>query len=88
MFGTLTVTPVTDEVVTITGNSGTELYDGAEETVTGYVVTNISNLLYTGADFVQRHGREWHECGVYNMELSLKTSRTTAPTSRTHLCDC
>ena len=50
--GTLTVTPVTDEVVvTIVGNKDGLTYDGAAHTVTGYTVTNISNPLYTAADF-------------------------------------
>ena len=50
--GTLTVTPVADKVtVTITEHSGSELYDGAEKTVTGYTVTAISNKLYKEADF-------------------------------------
>ncbi|MGI6367564.1 MAG: InlB B-repeat-containing protein [Anaerolineae bacterium] len=49
--GTLTVTALTDTVtVTITENSGTELYDGSEKTVTGYTVA-IDNPLYTEADF-------------------------------------
>lgn len=49
--GTLTVTPVTDKVtVTITGNTGTVTYDGAERSVTGYE-TAISNSLYKAADF-------------------------------------
>ncbi len=50
--GTLTVSTLDDEIiVTITENSGTELYDGEEKTVTGYTVTSISNPLYTKDDF-------------------------------------
>lgn len=49
--GTLTITPVTDEViVTITGNTKTETYDGTEKTVEGYTVKS-SNPLFTTADF-------------------------------------
>ena len=40
-----------DVVVTIAGNTATNTYDGTEHTVTGYQVTNISNTLYTEADF-------------------------------------
>ena len=40
-----------DVVVTIVGNYATNTYDGTEHTVTGYQVTNISNTLYTEADF-------------------------------------
>ena len=51
-YGTLKVTPVTEEVVvTITGHKGSAKYDGSEKTVTGYDVTGISNPLYTENDF-------------------------------------
>ena len=51
-YGTLKVTPVTEEVVvTITGHKGSAKYDGSEKTVTGYEVTGISNALYTENDF-------------------------------------
>ena len=50
--GGLTINPVTSEiVVTITENSATHTYDGTEKTVTGYIVTNISNTLYSESDF-------------------------------------
>ena len=50
--GTLAVTPLTDKVtVTITGNTSTVTYNGAEQSVTGYKVESISNPLYTAADF-------------------------------------
>ena len=50
--GTLAVTPLTDKVtVTITGNTSTLTYNGAEQSVTGYKVESISNPLYTAADF-------------------------------------
>ena len=49
--GTLKVTPVTDQVtVTITGNTGSEKYDGNSHKVTGYTST-FSNALYTANDF-------------------------------------
>ena len=49
--GTLKVTPVTDKVtVTITGNTGSEKYDGNSHKVTGYTST-FSNALYTANDF-------------------------------------
>ena len=51
-YGTLKVTPVTEEVVvTITGHKDSAKYDGAEKTVTGYDVIGISNPLYTENDF-------------------------------------
>ena len=50
--GTLKITPVTDKVtVTVTGNTGTVTYNGAEQSVAGYKVESISNPLYTAADF-------------------------------------
>ena len=49
--GKLKVTPVTDQVtVTITGNTGSEKYDGNSHKVTGYT-TSFSNGLYTEANF-------------------------------------
>lgn len=49
--GKLEVTPVTAEViVTITGNTASEKYDGTEKTASGYGVS-ISNEKYTEADF-------------------------------------
>ena len=50
--GTLTITAdATDVVVYISGNTGTEKYDGTEKTVTGYKVTSISSGLYKESDF-------------------------------------
>ena len=50
--GTLTVTPMTAEVVVnIQGSKLGKVYNGAEQSVTGYKVESISNPLYTAADF-------------------------------------
>ena len=50
--GKLTVTPVTAEVtVNIKEHSGKKLYNGSEQSVSGYDVTNISNALYKVKDF-------------------------------------
>ena len=48
--GALTITPVDEVVVTITGHNNTVPYDGDEHTVTGYDVS-ISNDLYKEGDF-------------------------------------
>ncbi len=72
VYGTLTVTAVTDKVtVTITENSGTAKYDGEEHTVTGYEVTSISNPLYTEADFTfsGTDSVSGTDAGSYDMEL-------------------
>ena len=46
------ITPVADEVVvTIAGNNASAVYDGEEHVVTGYEVTEISNVLYTKDNF-------------------------------------
>jgi hypothetical protein len=71
-YGTLTVSAVTDKVtVTITENSGTELYDGTEKKVTGYTVA-ISNPLYTEADFSFSGDASVSgtNAGTYNMALT------------------
>ena len=73
VYGKLKVTPVTETVtVTIKENSGTEKYDGAEKTVTGYTVENISNPLYTVNDFTFSGSAEVKgtNAGTYNMNLS------------------
>lgn len=48
--GTLTITPIDTVVVTITGNTDTKVYNGAEQSVIGYTV-KISDPKYTEADF-------------------------------------
>lgn len=48
--GTLTITPIDTVVVTITGKTDTKVYNGAEQSVTGYTV-KISDPKYTEADF-------------------------------------
>ena len=71
-YGKLKVTPVTDEViVTITENSGSYKYDGTEKTVTGYVVTSISNPLYTTRDFTFSGNAtiKGTDAGTYDMNL-------------------
>ena len=71
--GKLEVTPLTDKVtVTITGNTGSEKYDGKSHSVEGYDVTKISNALYKKAD-VQFNGTakaEGIEVGTYTMKLT------------------
>lgn len=55
--GKLTINPVTDKVtVTIKGNTGSETYNGEEQSVTGYTVESISNNLYTSSDFSLKAG--------------------------------
>lgn len=78
--GTLEVTPVTDEVVvTITENSGEKLYNGAEQSVTGYTVSS-SNALYTENDFSFSGDdtAKGTNVGTYNMELTAGNFANTS----------
>ena len=54
--GWLDITPITNEVtVTITGNHDTKVYNGSEQSVTGYTI-DISNELYKSSDFSLKVG--------------------------------
>ncbi len=70
--GQLTITPITEEVVvTITENSDSVIYNGSEQSITGYQVTDISNSLYKEADFTFNGVAEANgiEAGTYDMEV-------------------
>ena len=74
VFGTLKVTPVTDEVVvTITGREDSAQYDGAKHSVSGYDVA-ISNELYTEDcfEFGGKAVAEGVHAGEYAMGLNEK----------------
>ena len=80
--GSLLVTPVTDQVVvTLKENSGTEVYDGTEKTVTGYTVADISNKLYTDKDFTFTGNAEVKgtDAGIYDMELKAEDFQNINP---------
>ena len=80
--GSLLVTPVTDQVVvTLKENSGTEVYDGTEKTVTGYTVADISNKLYTDKDFTFTGNDEVKgtDAGIYDMELKAEDFQNINP---------
>ena len=68
----LTINPTADKVtVTITGHTGSAIYDGTEKSVTGYDVT-ISNALYTENDFTFTGTAEAKgiNAGTYPMNLT------------------
>ena len=69
--GTLTINPVDEVVVTITGHNDTVPYDGTEHTVTGYDVS-IDNELYTEDDFTFTGEAEVKatNAGTYDMGLN------------------
>ncbi len=78
--GQLVITPVAEEVVvTIAENSGTYTYDGTEKTVTGYTVKEISNDLYTAADFTfsGTDSVSGTDAGSYDMELTAEDFANT-----------
>ena len=82
--GTLEVTPNNDEVVvTIVENSGTKVYDGTEQSVTGYTVGSISNAAYNAADieFVGSDAAKTAsgtDAGTYDMNLSSSDFRNAS----------
>ena len=75
--GKLVIDPVTDKVtIKITGNSDTVTYNGTEQTVSGYKVTEISNPLYKEADFTFSGKAEVTgiDVGSYTMEVPYATT--------------
>ena len=79
--GTLTVTPVTDEViVTITEHGGDHLYDGKEKFVEGYDAVS-SNPLYTASDYSFSGDAtvKGTNAGSYDMELVPEDFENTSP---------
>ncbi len=80
--GKLKVTPVTAAVtVTIKGNTDSVRYNGKEHKVEGYQVENISNNLYTKADFALKDGSKAEAKGTrvdtYPMGLTKESFENT-----------
>ena len=70
--GKLTIKPVADEVVvTIEGNHDSKVYDGTEHVVTGYEVTEISNVLYTKDNFSFSGNAEAKRTAVGKTDMGL-----------------
>lgn len=78
--GKLTITPVGGIVVTITGNTGSRPYSGAEQSVTGYTVST-SNPLYTEANFTftGTATAKGTDAGSYAMRLTPEQFENTNP---------
>lgn len=71
--GTLTITPVMDEVlVEIKGNTASVTYDGQLHKVDGYDASSISNSLYTANDFTYNGvaKAEGTDAATYPMNLA------------------
>ena len=62
--GTLTITPIDTVVVTIKGNTDSKVYNGIEQSVTGYTVESISNDNYKETDFSLKEGFEAKAAGT------------------------
>ena len=78
--GTLTVTPLTAEVVVnIQGSKLSKVYNGAEQSVNGYE-TAISNPLYTAADFAFSGTASvtGTDAGSYPMGLTAEQFKNTS----------
>ena len=81
-YGTLTVTASDAEVVvTIKGNSGVKTYNGAEQSLEGYTITNISNPLYKEEYVALKAGVEAKasgtDAGAYFMGLTEESFENT-----------
>ena len=79
--GLLTIMPIGGIVVTITGNTGSRPYSGAEQSVTGYKVESINNPLYTAADFAfsGTDSVTGTDAGTYMMGLTPAQFENTNP---------
>ena len=80
--GTLTITPVTDEVlVEIKGNTASVTYDGQLHKVDGYDASSISNSLYTANDFTYNGvaKAEGTDAATYPMNLAETRFENTNP---------
>ncbi len=76
--GMLVITADANEVVVmIRGNSDTEVYDGTEYTVTGYVVESISNPNYTATDFTFSGTAKAKRTRFGKTEMGLKPENFT-----------
>ena len=74
--GTLTINPIDEVVVTITGHNDTVPYDGDEHTVTGYDVS-ISNDLYKEGDFTFSGTAEAKGTNAGTYQMGLKADQFT-----------
>ena len=72
--GTLTINPVAEVVVTITGKTETVTYDGSEKTAKGYDVS-ISNTLYTANDFTFSGNAEVKGTDANTYPMNLKAEQ-------------
>ncbi|MBQ6389105.1 MAG: InlB B-repeat-containing protein, partial [Mogibacterium sp.] len=71
--GTLTITPITDEYeIKVTGNSDTKVYNGSEQSVNGYSVSNYdSTINFTGiAQDDAKATAKGTNAGTYTMTMA------------------
>lgn len=62
--GALTINPIGTVTVTIKGNTGSKVYNGTEQSVTGFTVVSISDTNYKATDFSLKVGAEAKATGT------------------------
>ena len=79
--GTLEITPITDEYeITVTGNSDTKVYNGSEQSVSGYTVSSFdTTITFNGiAQDDAKATAKGTNAGTYNMTMSAADFTATS----------
>lgn len=69
--GALTINPIGTVTVTIKGNTGSKVYNGTEQSITGYTVVSISDTNYKDTDFSLKVGVEAKAAGTNASEYPM-----------------
>ena len=80
--GTLTITPITEEYeITVTGNSDTKVYNGGEQSVSGYTVSDYDETItFTGlAQDAAKATAKGTNAGTYTMAMTEADFTATSP---------
>ena len=70
-LGALTINPIGTVTVTIKGNTGSKVYNGTEQSITGYTVVSISDTNYKDTDFSLKVGVEAKAAGTNASEYPM-----------------
>ena len=77
--GLLEITPITDEVtVTINGNTATEVYNGSEQSVTGYTTDVGSKTISVTLNEIGKDTAKGTNAGTYPMGLTAEDFTVTS----------
>ena len=77
--GLLEITPITDEVtVTITGNTATEVYNGSEQSVTGYTTDVGTKTISVKLNETGKDTAKGTNAGTYPMGLTAENFTVTS----------